>query len=353
MAEDDTTGTGDGAPGTAAPATATADAVTARAVPRRRHPRLVALVTVVAAMAASGAAVAVASTEASTSTAATTVSTARPATTTSTTLVTTTASTEPPAPDPTQPDPALSYAQQRLGELRYDPGPVDGLMGNATQTALYAFQKVQGIAVTGQVDAATQAALANPVTPVALVPDGGANRVEIDLPRQLLFLYDGGQLTLISHVSTGSQRAFCENGTCGDAVTPVGSYRFIYRKSGWAEGPLGSLYNPVFFTRTGIAIHGSLSVPLYPASHGCVRIPMHIAEYFTTLVGLGEAVYVYDGSPLSAPGPATSPTLPPDEVPAPELAPEAESTTTVITPPDTTTTLAPTTVTTAPTTSST
>ncbi|MDP8987655.1 MAG: L,D-transpeptidase family protein, partial [Actinomycetota bacterium] len=66
---------------------------------------------------------------------------------------------------------------------------------------------------------------------------------------------------------------------------------------------LGKLYNPVYFTGSGIAIHGSTSVPTYPASHGCVRIPMHIAEYFPSLVQKGDAVYVLDGKKSVAPAP--------------------------------------------------
>ena len=51
------------------------------------------------------------------------------------------------------------------------------------------------------------------------------------------------------------------------------------------------MYNPYYFNG-GIAVHGLASVPSYPASHGCARIPLAIAEYFPTLVSKGEAVYV-------------------------------------------------------------
>ena len=61
-----------------------------------------------------------------------------------------------------------------------------------------------------------------------------------------------------------------------------------------AESKLGRLYNPVYFNY-GIAVHGMTSVPNYPASKGCVRIPMHIAEYFPSLVQNGDHVYVFDG----------------------------------------------------------
>jgi hypothetical protein len=63
---------------------------------------------------------------------------------------------------------------------------------------------------------------------------------------------------------------------------------------GWREGRLGRMYKPVYFNY-GIAVHGSKNVPLYPASHGCIRIPMHIAEYFPDLVKNGDRVFVFDG----------------------------------------------------------
>jgi lipoprotein-anchoring transpeptidase ErfK/SrfK len=54
------------------------------------------------------------------------------------------------------------------------------------------------------------------------------------------------------------------------------------------------MYNSVFYIGTTYAIHGSTSVPLAPASHGCVRIPMDIAAFFHTMVRTpGTPIYVY------------------------------------------------------------
>ena len=58
------------------------------------------------------------------------------------------------------------------------------------------------------------------------------------------------------------------------------------------------MWNPYYFNG-GIAVHGLASVPAYPASHGCARIPMDIANYFPTLVTKGESVYVV-GTPMKA-----------------------------------------------------
>lgn len=195
----------------------------------------------------------------------------------------------PASPAPAAPVSSLSAIQQRLKDLAYDPGPIDGKFGPATQAAIWAFQKVNGLKVTGAAaDIAT--ALANPKPPPTL--GGSGDRIEIDLGRQLLMAYRSGRLALISHISSGSGKAYCENGHCGDAVTPTGNFTILWSRSGWETSPLGQLYNPQYFTTRGHAIHGSASVPLYPASHGCVRIPMHTANWFPSLTPKGTPVIV-------------------------------------------------------------
>jgi hypothetical protein len=95
-------------------------------------------------------------------------------------------------------------------------------------------------------------------------------------------------------VSTGSDERFCSEGYCRYAVTPRGAYSVYRAASGWETGPLGDLYNPLYFNG-GIAFHGAYSVPGYPASHGCVRIPMNAAEWFPAKVGIGWPVFVSNG----------------------------------------------------------
>ena len=53
------------------------------------------------------------------------------------------------------------------------------------------------------------------------------------------------------------------------------------------------MLNPVYFNY-GIAIHGAYTVPLHPASHGCIRIPNTISPTFFNLVDRGEQVFVFD-----------------------------------------------------------
>jgi peptidoglycan hydrolase-like protein with peptidoglycan-binding domain len=158
--------------------------------------------------------------------------------------------------------PKVQALQERLAALHYDVG-ADGQFGGATYQAVMAFQKVTGMNRTGAATDDVVAALATATAPGPLVPGGGATRVEIDIARQVLFLYRGNQLDKILAVSTGTGRHYCENGDCGVAVTPGGSFTVSRRIAGWHTSPLGKLYNPMFFNG-GIAIHGAPSVPGYP-----------------------------------------------------------------------------------------
>ena len=313
--------------------------------------RLVALAIVIAVLAVSGVAYGLSRTDdggaSDDAAAGATTATTDEATssTTTTDAPTTTDTTAPETTTTTGPDGVLEQGergeevaalQRRLAELKFDPGPADGAFGLGTLYAVQGFQKLAGMAPDGKVGPAVQAALAAPPTPQPLQPAGEPTRVEIDLRRQLLFLDQDGALRLISHVSTGSGEEYCAEGECGNrAITPVGAHRFMWRYDGWRESRLGKLYNPVYFTGSGVAVHGSTSVPTYPASHGCVRIPMHIAEYFPSLVRRGDAVYVLDGGPVGEPAPQQAPTPPPSD---PPTSPETTTTTTTAPPPQETTT---------------
>jgi peptidoglycan hydrolase-like protein with peptidoglycan-binding domain len=186
--------------------------------------------------------------------------------------------------------------QYRLKHLAYDPGAIDGVFGEPLQMALYAFQKVNGLPVTGTVGPEVRTALANPIVPTP-APGGEPDRVEISLPLQLLTVVRDGKVALITHMSSGSHAQYGCRGrgrrrSCKVAVTPAGAFRIGRTQLGWRSGPLGRMYSPQYFTSRGHAIHGSTSVPLQPASHGCVRIPMHTAEWFPTLVFRGMPVYI-------------------------------------------------------------
>ena len=224
--------------------------------------------------------------------------------------------------------PAIQDLQERLVALKYDPGPRNGRYGTPTALAVMAFQKVTGRPRTGKATADVLAALATATDPAPMLPDGGPTRVEVDFARQVLLYWRDGALVRILPVSTGHGRRYCDEGQCGMAVTPSGSFRIEWRVLGVRKSHLGVLYNPLYFSG-GYAIHGSPSVPAGPASHGCVRIPMHTSRWFYDNVPNHTPVYLIGGKnpavPLGpyVPPPRPEPAPPPAEpAPAPAPAPE-------------------------------
>jgi PKD repeat protein len=148
--------------------------------------------------------------------------------------------------------------------------------------AVYAFQKVQGLPRTGAVDARFWRSLAHSRTPLPHHARPAAH-LEVNKGLQVLYVVRGSRVALIVPVSTA--------GLPGK-FTPAGRFA-IYRKVvGFDPSPLGTLYDPMYFTG-GYAIHGNPSVPPYPASHGCVRVPMWVAPHLYATNPYGETVYVY------------------------------------------------------------
>jgi Putative peptidoglycan binding domain len=202
---------------------------------------------------------------------------------------------------------AVRRLQQRLAQLHYYPGPVNGRFGSGTLEAVWAFKEVQGLPTTagaGDVDPAMQRALAaSPRLPHELVPGGGRTRIEVNLPLEVLVFYAHDQVQMISHISAGGGYYYrCPGGgTCGPALTPDGNYRAHLFVAGWLHVALGRMYNPVFFIGTNFAIHGDIPIPLKPASHGCVRVPVGVANVLYKQIrisrGRGTPIYIRGHAP--------------------------------------------------------
>ncbi|MFJ2030808.1 L,D-transpeptidase family protein [Streptosporangium sp. NPDC087985] len=181
--------------------------------------------------------------------------------------------------------------QVRLDRLGFSPGPLGSEYGPALRAAVWAFQKANGLPPVDQVDPATWQALAHPARVRPLVRSGEPARVEIDLRRQLLTAWREDKPVLVSHISTGTGKHYCKNGHCGVAVTPPGDFRAWLRTPGWTTGPLGTQFYTVYFNG-GIGFHGSEVVPRHPASHGCIRLPLHNARPLFSMAQTGTPVYV-------------------------------------------------------------
>jgi N-acetylmuramoyl-L-alanine amidase len=170
--------------------------------------------------------------------------------------------------------PSVLALERRLAELRYALPATDATYGLETVQAVLAFQSVEGLPRTGRVDARTWRRLAVARTPRPRLP---GTHVEVSKGGQYLLAVRDGAVTAVVHVSTGAT-----------GNTPLGTFR-IYRKTpGWDW----VLWYPMYFLR-GFAIHGYPSVPPYPASHGCVRVPMWVAPALYAQFTYGQSVTVY------------------------------------------------------------
>jgi lipoprotein-anchoring transpeptidase ErfK/SrfK len=169
--------------------------------------------------------------------------------------------------------PSVLQLEERLRDLHYAV-EADGVYGDDVVEAVYAFQKVEGLPRTGAVTPGLWASLLHAQVPHARYP---GNHIEVDKTRQVLLVVRAGKVALVVAVSTGAT-----------GNTPLGLWH-VYRK---VTGFDWVLYYPNYFLR-GFAVHGYPDVPPYPASHGCVRIPMWVATRVYNEIALGTAIYVY------------------------------------------------------------
>ena len=173
--------------------------------------------------------------------------------------------------------------QKRLAHLRYLPhSAVDGVAGYRTQQAVMAFQAWSGLERDGIVGPATTAALAGAHRPRP-GRKGPSRRIEVYRDKGVALLIEHDQMRRAIHVSAGAP------GT----PTPTGRYE-VFRKElrSWSVPfqvwlPLASYFNQ------GIAFHEYPDVPPYPASHGCVRVPVPEAHGVYDFASIGTAVVVY------------------------------------------------------------
>ena len=118
-------------------------------------------------------------------------------------------------------------------------------------------------------------------------------RVEVDLGRQILLLVVEHEPVGIIPVSSANGDTYTSwNGNTVTARTPEGDFSFYREEKGWYRSYLGGLYHPFFF-RGGYAIHGSNSVPVYPASHGCIRTRIVDQDWLKQQLEIGMPIFVY------------------------------------------------------------
>ena len=196
---------------------------------------------------------------------------------------------------------ATKAAQKKLLSLGFWLLTSNGKYDESTRQAVMAFQKYYQLRPTGSMNNATAFLLEKiDVRPEAQATEG--TLAEVDKTRQLLFLVEDGETKYVINASTGDDRAYVEPDMNtpgvlirGTAITPVGQFKTNReRPDGWWVGDLGQIYRPKYFIG-GVAIHGSQTVPAYPASHGCVRVTTSAMDMIweSGLLPLGSDVVVY------------------------------------------------------------
>lgn len=115
------------------------------------------------------------------------------------------------------------------------------------------------------------------------IPAAGETKVVIDTLSQLLYVYRDEKLVGVSTISSGKK----------GRETPLGFWSVMNKKvKGYsrkydnAPMPYMQMYDP-----KGIAFHAGPN-PGYPASHGCVRLPLKFAEKLYGVTSIGTKVIV-------------------------------------------------------------
>ena len=171
---------------------------------------------------------------------------------------------------------------ERLAELSYLPrSAVSARFTDGTFHAVVAFQKYAGLRPTGRAGAKTIRALEAAGAPRPKTR-GDGRRIEVSLGRQLAFLIRGDRVVRTIPVSTAAP----------GYSTPRGRHA-IYRKERMSWSVPYSVWLPYasYFTG-GIAFHAYPDVPVYPASHGCVRVPIPFAAELYAFATYGTPVIV-------------------------------------------------------------
>ena len=164
---------------------------------------------------------------------------------------------------------ALQRRLRRLGYVTGSPGSYDA----RTARAVLAFRKVTGMARTTSASTAVMRRIARGAGRFRIrFPEHGRH-IEADLSRQVIALIEGGRVRRIYPVSSGTP----------STPTVLGSFKVYSRTPG--TNSLGMVHSAYF--HRGYATHGYASVPTYPASHGCLRVPIPDAKSLFDWIRIG------------------------------------------------------------------
>ena len=171
-----------------------------------------------------------------------------------------------------------TLVQQRLAK-RHIYMPVSGRWDEQTLLAIDAYHRMLGRGTSTTLDPGTLTSLLNGAGTFHVQDPQDGKHVEGDLGHQLLALIQGSKVLRIYPISSGKP----------STPTILGRYHVYLRTPGYL--PDGMYYSS-FFVR-GYAIHGYDPAPDFPASHGCMRLPISDAISVYDWLNYGDVVDVY------------------------------------------------------------
>ena len=177
--------------------------------------------------------------------------------------------------------PSVRALERLLNQRQYALRGVGRITATTPRRRCSRSRKVHGLSRTGRTTPDVWRRLTRSKTPRARVPKG--NHIEISKTHQVIYEVRKGKVVNVIHL----------DGATGN--TPVGRWRVYSKVPGYNAS---HMYYSLFFLR-GFAIHGYHSVPPWPASHGCSRIPLWIAPASTRA---GATARGSSSSPDSRPG---------------------------------------------------
>ena len=172
----------------------------------------------------------------------------------------------------------VQLIQQRLAALHFHI-PLTGVYDQGTGLAIDAYHRMLRRGTSQNLDPATIEPLLDGVGSFTVHFPRHGRHAEGNLSLQLLALIDGSQVEAIYPISSGKP----------STPTILGDFQVYSKVPGYL--PDGMYYSN-FFIR-GYAIHGYDPAPDYPASHGCMRLPIVDATSVYGWLAIGDWVDVY------------------------------------------------------------
>jgi lipoprotein-anchoring transpeptidase ErfK/SrfK len=205
---------------------------------------------------------------------------------------------------------AVRFLQRALRDRKLYRGAIDGVFDRDVAIAVATFHKVTGPAYSDP-NTAVERWQANPPSERMAVVDwdrllafqpappkvreGQPDRVETDIGHQVLYLILGDEVDAIVHVSTGYRPTATPRTT---GLRNGGYFWYEHPYDGWSPKPGAWSIYQFWAYRAGsqynYGVHGYLSVPYWPASHGCTRVEVWEADYLNELFFIGMPVHVWD-----------------------------------------------------------